>query len=103
MIPLSCDKEHSVPTILFITGEATSSVDAGAVVGGTVAGVIALIVLVIPLLGCLIYNKKRKRRLHIRYVVIQYTSECFIAVCGAPKELCQSMTFKSYSFCFQCS
>ena len=70
-------KEHSMPLsfynfiLLFtITGEATSS---GAVVGGTVLGAIALTALVILLLGCLIYYKKRKsRKLLIRYSVIQY-------------------------------
>ena len=50
--------------------EATS-IDTGAVVGGTILGVIALMVLVIPLLGCLIYCKRRKgrklSRLHERY------------------------------------
>ena len=53
------------------------------------------------LLGCLIYNKKRKRRLHIRYVVIQYASlkmlvilECFIVVRRSLEELlCQCPTF----------
>ena len=69
---------------------ATSSVGAGAVIGGTVACSIALMAWVSLLLGCLIYNKKRKRRrLHIRYVVIQYASlkmlvilECLIVVGG---------------------
>ena len=73
-------KEHSMPLsfynfiLLFtITGEATSSVDTGAVIGGTVLGAIALMSLVILLLGCLICYKKRKsRKLLIRYSVIQY-------------------------------
>ena len=81
-------KEHSMPYTFHLT--ATSSVDAGAVIGGTVACSIALMAWVSLLLGCLIYNKKRKRRrLHIRYVVIQYASlimlvilECFIVVGG---------------------
>ena len=63
-------------------------------------GVIALMALAIPLLGCLIYNEKRKRRLHIRYVVIQYASlkmlvvlECFIVARRSLEELlCQSPT-----------
>ena len=73
-------KEHSMPLsfynfilLLFtITVEATSS---GAVISGTVLGVIALMSLVILLLGCLIYYQKRKsRKLHIRYSVILYAS-----------------------------
>ena len=53
--------------------EATSSINTGAVIGGTTAGVITLMVmLVILLLGFLIYNKRRKEMklsgLHERYV-----------------------------------
>ena len=51
--------------------EATSSTDTEAIIGGTILGVIALMVLVIPLLGYLIYYKRRKgrklSRLHERY------------------------------------
>ena len=51
--------------------EPTSSTDTEAVIGGTILGVIALMVLVIPLLGYLIYYKRRKgrklSRLHERY------------------------------------
>ena len=56
------------------TGEGTSSqINTGAVIGGTVLGAIALMALVILLLGGLIYYKKKKsRKLHIRYSVIQY-------------------------------
>ena len=88
-------------TILVVTGEATSSVATGAVIGGTVSGSIALMALVCLLLGCLIYNKKRKRRrLHMRYVVIQHAFlkmlvilECFIVVRWSLEELlCQSPT-----------
>ena len=65
------------------------------------AGVIALMALISLLLGCLIYNKKKKRRLHIRYVVIQYASlkmlvvlECFIVLRRSLEELlCQTPTF----------
>ena len=54
---------------------ATFQVDVGNVIGGTIVGVLALIALAIPLLGCLIYCKKKKtRKLDIRYVVIQYAS-----------------------------
>ena len=65
-----------MPFTFFYFGVATSSqVDVGAVIGGTILGFLALITLFIPLLGCLIYCKKRKtRKLDIRYVVIQYTS-----------------------------
>ena len=49
--------------------EATNT---GAVIGGTTAGVITLMMLVILLLGCLVYNKRRKEMehsgLHERYV-----------------------------------
>ena len=51
--------------------EATSSTDTEAIIGGTILGVIVLMVLVIPLLGYLIYYKRRKgrklSRLHERY------------------------------------
>ena len=64
--------------ILIITGappasgispfEATSSTDTGAVICGTLLGVLALVVLVTALLGCLIYYKRRKgRKLNRRY------------------------------------
>ena len=49
---LSEAKEHCMP---FITGEATSSVDTGTVIGGTILGIIAFTTLVTPFLGCLIY------------------------------------------------
>jgi len=63
-----------MPLICYYFGVATfSQVNVDAVIGGTIVGVIALIVLVIPLLGCLIYCKTSKTR----YVVIQYAS--FIA------------------------
>ena len=57
-----------------ITGEATSSlINTGAVIGGTIPVAIALMALVILLLGGLIcYKKKKSRKLHIRYSVIQY-------------------------------
>ena len=61
-------------TILIITCEANSSVDTGAVIGGTVAGSIALMTLVIPLLGCLIYNKKR-RRLGTEKYILDYLTQ----------------------------
>ena len=52
--------------------EATSSTDTGAVIGGTLLGVLALVVLVTAL-GCLIYYKRRKgRKLNKRY----YNSTC---------------------------
>ena len=70
MIPLTVTRNVLCCTLFTITGEVTSSVDAGAVIGGTVAGVIALMALIIPFLGCLIYNKKRKRRLHMLCVVM---------------------------------
>ena len=65
-----------MPFTFFYFGVATSSqVDVGAVIGGTILGFLALIALFIPLLGCLIYCKKKKtRKLDIRYVVIQYAS-----------------------------
>ena len=51
----------------------TSSINTGAVIGGTTAGVITLMVmLVILLLGCLVYRRRRKKMklsgLHERYV-----------------------------------
>ena len=47
--------------------EATSSTDTGAVIGGTLLGVLALVVLVTAL-GYLIYYKRRKgRKLNKRY------------------------------------
>ena len=50
------------------SSEATSSTDTGAVIGGTLLGVLALVVLVTALLGCLIYYKRRKgRTLNRRY------------------------------------
>ena len=59
----------------YFTGAATSSVDIGAVIAGTILGTIALTALVILLLGCFIYNKKRKsKKLRIRYWLIQYAS-----------------------------
>ena len=60
-----------MPFTFYYFGVATSSqVNVETVIGGIILGVIALIVLVIPLLGCLIYCKTRKTR----YVVIQYAS-----------------------------
>ena len=54
------------------SSEATSSINIGAVIGGTTAGVITLVMLVTLLLGLLIYNKRRKEMklsgLHERYV-----------------------------------
>ena len=48
--------------------EATSSTDTGSVIGGTLLGVLALVVLVTALLGCLIYYKRRNgRKLNKRY------------------------------------
>lgn len=50
--------------------EAISSMGVGAVIAGTILGALALMVLAISLLGCLIYNKRRKKRklaLHKRY------------------------------------
>ena len=50
--------------------EAKSSMGVGAVIAGTILGALALMVLAISLLGCLIYNKRRKKRklaLHKRY------------------------------------
>jgi len=47
-----------------------SSMGVGAVIAGTILGALALMVLAISLLGCLIYNKRRKKRklaLHKRY------------------------------------
>ena len=72
------NKEGSMIGILIITDapppsgtssfEATSSTDTGAVIGGTLLGVLALVVLVTALLGCLIYYKRRKgRKLNKRY------------------------------------
>ena len=53
--------------------EATSSTDTGAVIGGTLLGVLALVLLVTAPLGCLIYYKRRKgRKLNKRY----YNSTC---------------------------
>ena len=65
-----------MPLIFCYFGVATfSQVNVDAVIGGTIVGVLVLIVLVIPLLGCLIYCKKKKtRELDTRYVVIQYAS-----------------------------
>ena len=52
--------------------EATFSINTGAIIGGTTAGVITLVMLVILLLGFLIYNKRSKEmklsELHERYV-----------------------------------
>ena len=89
--------------ILIVTGEATPSTDTGAVIGGTILGAIALMALVIPLLGCLIYCKKRKsRKLHIKYSVYSVCIfrnnachlECFTVVGEVLEELllCQSPT-----------
>ena len=51
------------------TGEPNSSVNTGAVIGGTILGFIALMALVIFLL----YKKTKRRKFYIRYMVIQYT------------------------------
>lgn len=46
----------------------TSSIIAGAVTGGSIAGVIAMLV---PIIACLIYYRRRKLKssaLHMRYI-----------------------------------
>ena len=57
--------------------EVTSSTDTGSVIGGTLLGVLALVVLVTALLGCLIYYKRRNgRKLNRRYQLLLFMATC---------------------------
>ena len=70
------DIHHTVTNEYFMlftilaTGELTSPVDTGAVIGGTIPGFIALMALVI----FLFYKIRKRRKFYIRYIVIQHTS-----------------------------
>ena len=72
--------------ILIITDAPPPS---GAVIGGTLLGVLALVVLVTALLGCLIYYKRRKgRKLNRRYQFLLFMATPFTAfLCHANRDL----------------
>ena len=59
-------------SILIVTEAPPSgTINTGAVIGGTIAGIIVLMALVIPLLGCFIYRKRKKPpALHDRYATV---------------------------------
>ena len=76
ILPLLYIKSQILCHILVIAGTATipapetsSSVIAGAVTGGSIAGIIAMLV---PIIACLIYYRRRKMKssaLHMRYIL----------------------------------
>ena len=71
--------------ILIITDAPPPS---GAVIGGTLLGVLALVVLVTALFGCLIYYKRRNgRKLNRRYQLLLFMATPMAFLCHANRDL----------------